>query len=145
MNGETPSDRILEEYFSAEFRVLNAHLPRSRKSLAELLKEEHPAVQLSDGTSHHFKRKELDYLAGILTSDEQEALLLPIIIKIAPGQNEIGVFSGKQNIEAKVLSQVLGMSVTGEKGAITMYKSQLSDVRAKLKTTTQYMFAAGDI
>ncbi|MFC1951014.1 DUF61 family protein [Chloroflexota bacterium] len=145
MVDETPSDRILEEYFSAEFRVLNAHLPRTRKSLAELLQEEHPAVQLSDGTAHHFKRKELDYLAGILTTEEQESLLLPIIIKIVPGRNEIGVLSGAQNIEAKVLSHVISMSVTDEKGTITMYKSQLSEVRARLKTTTQYMFAASDI
>ena len=142
---EESSDRILEEYFSTEFRVLNAHLPRLRKPLAELLKEEHPCVLLNDGSAHFFKKKELQYLATILTADEQELLKLPILIEIAPGQSEIGLLAGGQSIEAKVLSQVLGMSVVNDKGNISMYKSQLSEIRSKLKTTTQYMFSTRGI
>ena len=139
---EESSDRMLEEYFSAEFRVLNAHLPRLRKSLAELLKEEHPCVLLNDGGAHFFKKKELQYLAGILSVNDQELLKLPILIEIIPGQVEIGLLAGGQSIEAKVLSQVIGMPVTDEKGNVGMYKSQLSEIRAKLRTTTQYMFSS---
>jgi len=139
---EEASDKILEEYFSTEFRVLNAHLPRLRKSLAELLKEEHPSVLLNDGSAHFFKNKELSYLAGILTTEEQELLKLPILIEIIPGQTEIGLPAGGQSIEAKVLSQVIGMPMVDDKGNVNMYKSQLSEIRAKLKTTTQYMFSA---
>lgn len=138
---EESSDRILEEYFSTEFRVLNAHLPRARKSLAELLKEEHPSVLLNDGSAHFFKKKELQYLSAILTADEQELLKLPILIEIAPGQSEIGILSGSQDIEQKVLSQILGMSVVDDNGNVSMYKSQLSEIRSKLKTATQYMFS----
>jgi len=139
---EESSERILEEYFSTEFRVLNAHLPRLLKSLAELIKEEHPSVLLNDGSAHFFKKKELEYLSGILTAQEQELLKLPILIEIAPGQSEIGLPAGSQSIEAKVLSQILGMPVVDDKGNISMYKSQLSEIRARLKTTTQYMFSA---
>jgi|TARA_B100002003_G_C13876399_1_gene428137 uncharacterized protein (UPF0216 family) len=138
---EESSDRVLEEYFSAEFRVLNAHLPRSRKSLAELIAEAYPSVPLSDGSAHFFKSKELAYLAGMLNDNEQRALLLPILIQIMPGQSDIGILCGTQNVEAKALSCVLGMPVTDDGGKITMYKSQLSEIRAKLKTTTQYMFS----
>jgi len=142
---EESSDRILEGYFSAEFRVLNAYLPRLHKSLAELLKEEHPSVLLNDGSAHFFKKKELQYLSTILTADEQELLKLPILIEIAPGQNEIGLLAGGQSIEAKVLSQVIGMLVVNDKGNVSMYKSQLSEIRSRLKTTTQYLFATQDL
>ena len=142
---EESSDRILEEYFSTEFRVLNAHLPKLRKPLAELIKEEHPCVLLNDGSAHFFKRKELDYLASILTEDEQELLKLPILIEITPGQSDIGVMAGGQSIEAKVLSEVVGMPVADDKGNIKMYKSQLGEIRSRLKTTTQYLFATRDL
>jgi len=56
---EESSDRILEEYFSAEFRVLNAHLPKLRKPLAELIKEGHPCVLLNDGSAHFLSAKSL--------------------------------------------------------------------------------------
>ena len=142
---EESSDRILEEYFSTEFRVLNAHLPRLPKSLAELLKEEHPSVLLNDGSAHFFKRKELDYLVSILSAEEKEKLTLPILIEIMPGQSDIGIMANGQSIEARVLSEVVGMPVTDDKGNIRMYKSQLGEIRSKLKTTTQYLFATRDL
>jgi len=135
-------DRFLEESFSAEFRVLNARLPRLRKPLAELMKEEHPCVLLNDGSAHFFKRKELDYLASILSAEEQGLLKLPILIEITPGQSDKGVMASGQSIEAKVLSEVVGMPVTDDKGNIRMYKSQLGEIRSKLKTTTQYLSSA---
>jgi uncharacterized protein (UPF0216 family) len=142
---EESSDRILEEYFSTEFRVLNAHLPKLRKPLTELIKEEHPCVLLNDGSAHFFKRKELEYLVSILSAEEQEKLTLPILIEITPGQSDIGVMAGGQGIEAKVLAEVVGMSVVDDKGNIRMYKSQLGEIRSKLKTTTQYLFSTRDL
>ena len=100
---------------------------------------------LNDGSAHFFKRKELDYLASILTEDEQELLKLPILIEITPGQSDIGVMAGGQSIEAKVLSEVVGMPVADDKGNIKMYKSQLGEIRSRLKTTTQYLFATRDL
>jgi len=145
MTEEYSSDRFLEESFSAEFRVLNAHLPKLRKSLAELMKEEHPCVLLNDGSAHFFKRKELDYLVSVLSDEEQEKLSLPILIEIMPGQSDIGIMADGQSIEAKVLSEVVGMPVVDDKGNIKMYKSQLGEIRSKLKTTTQYLFATRDL
>lgn len=145
MADEFSTDRILEEYLGTEFRVLNAHLPKARKSLAELLKEEHPSVLLNDGSAHFLKRKELTYLASIVSTEEQELLKLPILIEIEAGTNEIGLLVGGQNIEAKVISQVIGMSIVDDKGNINLYKSQLSDIRTKLKTTTQYLFSANGL
>jgi uncharacterized protein (UPF0216 family) len=141
MTEEYSSDRVLEQYFSNEFRVLNAHVPRKKKSLTELIKEKHPCVLLSDGSTHFFKRKELAYLADMLAPDEQAKLLLPILIEIIPGQNEIGLLASGQSIESKVLSQVIGMQVVDDRGKVSLYKSQLGEIRAKLRTTTQYIFS----
>ena len=77
MPGELPYERMLQEYLRNELRVLNAHLPRSQEPLSDLLCEEYPHVVCNDGSIHVFKRKELGYLASLIGSDEQEALLLP--------------------------------------------------------------------
>jgi len=64
MTEEYSSDRFLEESFSAEFRVLNANLPKLRKPLAELMKEEHPCVLLNDGSAHFLSAKSLSILSA---------------------------------------------------------------------------------
>jgi uncharacterized protein (UPF0216 family) len=108
------SDRLIQRYLRDEFKVVNAHLPRRRKPLAKLLDEKHPHVVCNDGSSHLFKRKELDYLSQILSDDEQGALLLPIIMEVTVGQREIMVIS-EEGIEAKVLSAILDMPSTVKK------------------------------
>ena len=75
-------DRFLETYLSGELKLVNAGLPRARKSLADLLEEEQPSVFCSDGTHQMLKRAELRYLQGILDDDEQRSLMLPMIIEM---------------------------------------------------------------
>ena len=140
MVDESSYERTLQEYLSAEFRVLNAHLPRYKKSLAELLNEEHPHVVCTDGRAHFFKKKDLKYLAEVVTQEEQEALLLPIIIELMPGQNEVAIICERE-VVAKVISEVLGMPVVQEHDRAIIYKSQLGLVRGTLRTTTQYAFS----
>jgi hypothetical protein len=122
-----------------EFRVLNAHLPHKRRSLTELLKEEHPHVTCNDGSNHFFKRKELDYLSQILDKNERDSLLLPLIIEVSPDKNWV-IIRSKKGIEAKIFSKVLGMFVVCKQNMITIGKSQLMIVRKVLRTTTQYVF-----
>lgn len=122
-----------------EFRVLNAHLPRKRRSLTELLKEEHPHVICNDGSNHFFKRKELDYLSQMLDDCEQRVLLLPIIMEVNPDQIGVTIRS-KKGIEAKIFSKVLGMFVVCKQNMITIGRPQLRIVRKALRTTTQYVF-----
>jgi len=133
-------ERMLQEYLRDELRVLNAHLPRYRKSLSELLGEEYPHVICNDGNAHFFKRRELEYLAGIISSDEQEALLLPMLIELTPDQGEVAIIC-EQGVEAKIISKILNMPIIHERKRITIYKPQLSLVRKVLKTTTQYVFS----
>lgn len=141
MDDEPVYNALLREALKDELRLLNAHLPRERKSLYNISQEEHPHIACSDGSTHIFKKKELRYLAGMLSVDEQKALLLPILIKIHAGYSEISVLDSGE-AEKKVLSAILDMPLTVTADGITIYKQQLGVLRKKLRTTTQYIFTA---
>ena len=78
MADQLPYEKILQEALKGELRILNAHLPRQQKSLSELLDEKYPYVICNNGSTHLFKKKELEYLADILDAEEQKKLFLPI-------------------------------------------------------------------
>ncbi len=140
MVNELPYQRMLQECLRGELRVLNAYLPCAQKSLSDLLGEEDPNVVCNDGSTHLFKRKELEYLAGMLDSAEQEALLLPMLIEVNPGQGEMAIIC-QGGVEEKVISKILDMPVTPKQKRIMIYKPQLALIRKPLKTTTQYLFS----
>ncbi len=140
MPDELPYQRMLQESLRGELRVLNAHLPCEQKPLSDLLGEEYPHVVCNDGSTHLFKRKELGYLASMLDTDEQEALLLPMLIEVNPGQGEMAIIC-RGEVEEKVISKILDMPVTPKQKRIMIYKPQLALIRKPLKTTTQYLFS----
>ena len=140
MLDELPYQRMLQECLRGELRVLNAHLPCEQKPLSGLLGEEYPNVVCHDGSTHLFKRKELEYLASMLNTDEQEVLLLPMLIEVNPGQAEVAVIC-RGKAEEKVISKILDMPVTTKQERIMLYKPQLALIRKPLKTTTQYLFS----
>ena len=140
MVSELPYQRMLRECLTGELRVLNAYLPCAQKTLSDLLGEEYPNVVCNDGSTHLFKKKELKYLAGMLDSDEQEALLLPMLIEVNSGQCEMAIIC-QGGVEEKVISKILDMPVTPKQKRIVIYKPQLALIRKPLKTTTQYLFS----
>ncbi len=140
MLSELPYQRMLQECLRGELRVLNAYLPCEQKSLSDLLGEEYPNVVCNDGSTHLFKRKELEYLASMLDTDEQEALLLPMLIEVNPGQGEMAIIC-QGGVEEKVISKILDIPVTPKQKRIRIYKPQLALIRKPLKTTTQYLFS----
>jgi len=140
MPNELPYQKILQESLRGELRILNAHLPCEQKLLSDLLSEEYPHVICNDGSTHLFKKKELEYLAGIIDTDEQEALLLPMLIEVSPGQGEMAVIC-RGEVEKKVISKILEMPVTPKQKKVMLYKPQLALIRKPLKTTTQYLFS----
>jgi len=140
MPNELPYQRMLQECLRGELRVLNAHLPCEQKPLSDLLGEEYPNVVCNDGSTHLFKRKELEYLASMLDTDEQEALLLPMLIEVNQGQGEMAIIC-RGEVEEKVISKILDMPLTTKQERIMIYKPQLALIRKPLKTTTQYLFS----
>jgi uncharacterized protein (UPF0216 family) len=133
-------DRLLQESVKNELRILNSQLPSTQKSLDVLLKEETPSITLRDGSLHLFKKKELKYLSDITDSSLWNNLLLPVIIEVNPGEDEYSIVC-RGEVEEKVFSAILGMSVTIRHHRIVIYKPQLAVIRKILKTTTLYLFS----
>lgn len=129
----------LEEYLQKELRLVNLHLPYRKRSLEELLKEEFPHVILRDGSTHYFKRKELELLASLLPKEKWNELYLPILLEVSPEYGE-GAVAVKGRIESMVISKLLGLEWKNEPGLI-IYRPQISILRRKLPTTTQYVFS----
>jgi len=132
-------DRVFEGFLKGDMRALNAHLPRRRKTLSALLEEEHPFVECGDGSTHVFRKKELEYLKQMVENGDGDVLFLPIIIDVGHGEGRLTVRS-KTGIEAKIFSRILGMPIACTSEMITIFKPQLQVLRRVLKTCTQYVF-----
>jgi len=137
---QSPYEKMLQNCLRGELRLVNTGLPQSQKRLSNLLNEKYPHVVCNDGSTHFFKRSELEYLASMLDTDEQETLPLPMLIELGANQAEAAIIcEGK--VEEKVISKALNMPVTCEERRIRIYKPQLALLRKKLKTTTVYVFS----
>lgn len=137
---QSPYERMLQESVRGELRIVNAGLPKNQERLSNLLNEKYPHVVCHDGSTHSFKKSELEYLASMVDTEEQKTLELPMIIEVGPNQGEAAIIcEGKT--EEKIISKVLNMPVTCEQRRIRIYKPQLALLRRKLKTTTVYAFS----
>ena len=137
---QSPYEKMLQDCLRGELRIVNTGLPQSQKWLSNLLNEKYPHVVCNDGSTHFFKRSELEYLASMLDTDEQETLPLPLLIELGANQAEAAIIcEGK--VAEKVISKALNMPVTCEERRIRIYKPQLALLRKKLKTTTVYVFS----
>lgn len=134
-----PYEKILSAYLKDELRVLNAHIAREQKTLAQLLSETYPGVACQDGTVYLFKRKELDYIAGLLQPEEQQAILLPILLEVSAGDDEITVIA-RSAAEEKLVATILDMPLMKKRGRIKLHKPQLALLRKALRTATEYVF-----
>ena len=137
---QSPYERMLQECVRGELRIVNAGLPKNQERLSNLLNEKYPCLPCQDGSSHLFKKAELEYLASILDTDEQKALPLPMLIELGPNQAEAAVIC-EGTVEQKIVSRTLSMPVSCEERRIRIYKPQLALLRRKLRTTTVYVFS----
>lgn len=125
------SDNILKKQVIS----LNRHLPRRRKTLAELLKEEKPHVIGADGTRHRFKSAELKKIQQIIEKSEYKKLKLPIYIEIE------SVTAGARitgRPETQIVCKILNRDSC--KNEIFIYRPDIRILRNELPTTTQYIF-----
>ena len=143
---QSPYEKMLQDCLRGELRVVNTGLPQSQKrqskenKLFYLLNEKYPHVVCNDGSTHLFKKSELEYLASMLDTDEQKALPLPMLIELGANQAEAAIIcEGK--VEEKIISKALNMPVTCEEKRIRIYKPQLALLRRRFKTTTVYVFS----
>jgi uncharacterized protein len=125
------SDRLLKK----QILSLNRHIPKERKTLADLLTEEKPHVHGADGARHRFHKKELDKLAKIIPKSEYKKLKIPIYIEIDSDSSGARITG---NLECKILKKLL--DVKCETNEIFIYRPYIRILRNELPTTTQYIF-----
>ena len=128
-----------EDVLNREIARVNLHLPSRRPTLERLLMEDEPRVRLRDGSESHFRRSELEYIAGLLEEDEIKILRLPIILEISTVHR--GYFRVRGRVEVKVIEKVLGTYNELEEKLEGLYPRYLIPrVRRVLPTTTTYAF-----
>lgn len=74
------SDRFTGAVLKDDLRRLNSHLPKQRRTLAELLKEVAPSVKSVSGDQIKMRKSELEELAHSLPATAQERIRLPLIL-----------------------------------------------------------------
>jgi len=125
------SDNLLKKQVVS----LNRHLPRRRKTLAELLEEERPHVMGADGTRHRFKNTELKKIASMIDEKDYKRLKLPIYIEIE------SMTSGARingSLETQIACKIL--EIDDCKNEIFIYRPQIKKLRSEFPSATQYIF-----
>jgi len=119
-----------------EINKINLSLPKKRKRVKTLLKEDNPSVKLRSGETHDFKLKELKKIKSMIGN-----IKIPIYIEISTS------FDGKVRVrgkeEVKLVKKVLGEYdelELEEKKELYIYKSDIRKVRKEFPTTTFYIF-----
>src|SRR5208282_371582 len=80
INSKTPFDRTFDALMGRELQRINAHLPKQRRALSELLKLSNPTVEAVDGSTILLKSSELNALAEIVPAEYRDRVKLPFII-----------------------------------------------------------------
>lgn len=128
-----------EDILRREVARVNLHLPALRPTLRTLLEEGEPKVRLRDGSYHHFRRSELNYLLSLLDPGEDENLRVPIVLEISTLYR--GYFRVRGRAEVKVIEKILGTyDILDEKTEGLYPRYLLPKVRKTLPTTTTYAF-----
>lgn len=128
------------EILRREVALLNAHLPRRRRSLGELMREERAEIRCRDGRVHRIHRDELEYLAALIPPERAEQLMLPIFIELTPHLGR-GAARISGELECEVVGKILG---AGERSLeqMVIYRPDVWKVRRRLPSATQYAFIA---
>jgi len=134
---ESPLERAFGAMLKEEVRRLNRHLPRTRKTLKDLLEEKTPSVETIDGETILMKREELEGLASILPPHLQMKLQLPIVVqrRFDLGKSVYTVSGGE--VEEFVLKTLLGLAELDFSNYKTrepfyIYKPYLSELIRKI-------------
>jgi uncharacterized protein (UPF0216 family) len=73
-------DRFIDALLRDDMRRLNSHLPKSRRTLKELLNDPAPQVPAASGDSIKMKKHELQQLSHSLPAEADTRLRLPIVM-----------------------------------------------------------------
>ncbi|HEC57911.1 MAG TPA: DUF61 family protein [Candidatus Syntrophoarchaeum butanivorans] len=128
------TDRVIAKAVQS----LNRHLPRERKSLYELLREDRPSISSKDGDTYRIKRDELEMIADLIPEDYHRKLYLPVLIEICPEYGR-GAAKIRGKVQCSLVMELLKKEWRGEE-EIIIYRPEVSKIRRVLPTASQYAF-----
>jgi len=143
-------DRLVDTLLRDEMRRLNAHLPRKRLTISELLTLETPWVPSVDGGKIVMKRAELESLAKSLPEDLLARVKLPLVLL---RRTDLGlgafVLLGDRVEEYVVFRMVAASNITLEefRDQITpcvFYKPQVSELLRRFHSLIVIGFGVSD-
>ncbi len=129
-------EEIINYFLKDELLVINSFIPRKRKTLDELLKEDYPHVQTKDGGIHMFRKSELR-LAKELIGDEGSKLLLPIFLELRPEMTQT-VAVVEDPVATQLIAKITGLP---PETPLYLYTPHLNMVRKKIGTLIQYLIS----
>ena len=136
-------ERFADTVLRDEIRRLNAHLPRKRQSVRELLSMESPSVPTVDGNRIVMKKTEVEEFACLLPEAMWDRVKLPLVL-MRRTELGTGAFTllGDSN-EEYALSIVLngfGESLDefkrANKGPVVFYKPEISELLRQFHSLT---------
>ena len=93
-------------------RALNQHIPRKRRSLAELLSEDSPCYITRDGYEAPVSKEELTSLREYCDDLEAERLMIPIYVSTEV--TGVGAWKVEGKLESAVVARILGREQRSE-------------------------------
>ena len=133
-------ERLLRTMLKDETRRLNQHLPKSTKSLSELLCEKEPCVETKGGGQIIMRRSELVELAKMVPKDYQDKVRLPIIVlrRMELGRGTFCVLG--DDVEKFAVKRILDLTKLSfndmdmEKEDFFIYRLQVQELIRKFKS-----------
>ncbi len=144
---DTFTDTMLRD----EMRRLNAHLPKKRQTVRELLAEENPSIPCVDGSRIVMKKTELQNLANSLPENMLDRVKLPLVVlrrmELGPGAFTLLGESAEEF--------ALSIFATGNKGTLEdfrrsqkaptiFYKPQISELLRRFHSLVVIGFGVSD-
>ncbi|MGP3668217.1 MAG: DUF61 family protein [Candidatus Bathyarchaeota archaeon] len=138
-------DRYLA-YVERLIRDINKHLPKNRKTLAQLLVEKDAWVEAHDGNNIYFKRRDLENVSKIIPEVFHWRVMFPIVVirMMKLGQGVFIVAGGR--FEKHLVKTVLGLTnepfSRAKEEEIYIYKPQVQELIGKLGSLVVVGFEA---
>ncbi|MCX8175680.1 MAG: DUF61 family protein, partial [Candidatus Bathyarchaeota archaeon] len=128
-------DRYLA-YVERLIRDINKHLPKNRKTLAQLLVEKDAWVETNNGNKIYFKKGDLESVSKIVPESFHLRIKLPIVVirMMKLGQGVFIVAGGR--FEKHLVKTVLGLTKEpfnmAKEEEFYLYKPQVQELIGKL-------------
>jgi len=104
---EEDEERLSKTFWEVELRKLNDGLPKAKRPLAVLLREEHPSYKNLNNEDISLDKKELMDIARLVPKEKMGEVSLPfVIIKESGSKKGVYLIQGNES-ERKIINSVL--------------------------------------